>query len=318
MQTTAGGERRCMAVPKFDALMRPPLSVAADGLDHSLRDVAPILADTLALSETDRAEQIPSGASRFRNRIYWAKLYLSQAGALQSAGPGRFRITDRGRELLGRCPDRITVDVLTEYPEFRAFRAKSRSGGTPESAGLRARDVSEANETPQESIQRAYHELKAAVARELLDAVRNAPPAFLESLVVKVLLAMSYGDDKDAGMVLGGAHDGGVDGVITKDRLGLGSIYVQAKRYKDGSPIGAPAIQQFAGSMQERHAEEGVFVTTSTFTREARESATRLRVRIALIDGERLAELMFELGLGVTTESTLLLKRIDSEFFEAG
>ena len=305
-----------MPVPKFDALMLPLLSLAADGVSHSLRDVAPVLADTLGLSEADRAEQIPSGASRFRNRIYWAKLYLSQAGVLQSAGPGTFRITERGQALLGRSSDKITVEDLGAYPEFRAFRAKSRSGGAVEPVGSRAREISETNETPQESIQRAYRELKAAVTRELLDAVRGAPPAFLESLVVKVLLAMGYGDDKDAGTVLGGAHDGGVDGVITKDRLGLRSIYVQAKRYKDGSPIGAPAIQQFAGSMQERHAEEGVFVTTSAFTREAHESAKRLRVRIALIDGERLAELMFELGLGVTTESTLLLKRIDSEFFD--
>jgi restriction system protein len=157
-------------------------------------------------------------------------------------------------------------------------------------------------------------EIKAAVVRELIDAVRAAPWAFLESLIVKLLVAMGYGED-GSGIVLGGVHDGGVDGVVKKDRLGLSSIYVQAKRYRDGSSVGAPAIQQFAGSMQERRADEGVFVTTSTFTKEARESVGRLHARIALIDGQRLAELMFELGLGVTTDSVLTLKRIDSDFF---
>jgi len=134
---------------------------------------------------------------------------------------------------------------------------------------------------------------------------------------VKLLLKMGYGYDPDAGTVLGGVHDGGVDGVITKDRLGLGTIYVQAKRYREGS-VGAPAIQQFVGSVQERGADEGIFVTTSTFTREAMESARKARVRIALIDGDRLTDLMFDLGVGVTTESTLALKRIDSEFFAEG
>jgi restriction system protein len=270
------------------------------------------MAGQLGLSEADQEETLPSGASRFRNRLYWAKLYLSQSRLLESASPGTFRITDR--ELLGRGLERITLSDLDEYPEYREFRAKSKGTTRTENGEARTREPVESDETPLEAIQRSYRELKDAVTRDVLEAVQNAPPAFLESLIVKLLLAMGYGYDPDAGTVLGGVHDGGVDGVITKDRLGLGTIYVQAKRYRDGS-VGATAIQQFVGSVQEKGADEGIFVTTSTFTRDAQESARRARVRIALIDGERLSDLMFDLGVGVTTESTLALKRIDSEFF---
>lgn len=294
--------------------MLPLLKVAADGKDHRLGDVITALADSLHLSEADLSEQMESGKLRFRNRVYWAKLYLNQAGAIETVAPGIFRITRRGEELISRQPDRITVDVLAEFSEFRAFQARSkRDAGKTQVAATKSE--SESEETPQEAIAQAFLEFKSAVSRELLDAVQAAPPAFLETLIVKLLMRMGYGDNEGSGIVLGGVHDGGVDGVVQKDRLGLSSIYVQAKRYKDGSSVGAPAIQQFAGSMQERHAEEGVFVTTSSFTKEAQESSKRLRARIALIDGERLAELMYDLGIGVTVESELALKRIDSDFF---
>lgn len=305
-----------MAVPKFDELMLPLLKIAADGAAHRLADVVPAIANDLKLSEAEISEQIPSGQSRLRNRVYWAKLYLSQAGVLSTITPGVFEITERGRALLSEQPPSITPKLLTRFPEFVAFQQKSKAGpsSSSEAAPASTAETSD-HDTPQESLHAAYNELRAAVERELLDAVQAAPPEFLESLIVKLLAAMGYGADETSGIVLGGVHDGGVDGVVRKDRLGLGSIYVQAKRYKDGSSVGAPAIQQFAGSMQERKADEGVFVTTSTFTKDARETVSKLHVRIALIDGVRLAELMFELGIGVTTESILNLKRIDNGFF---
>jgi restriction system protein len=309
-----------MAVPRFDALMLPLLQIAADDKQHRLNDVVPALASALKLSDADRAEQIPSGQSRLRNRVYWAKLYLSQAKAIDTVGPGLFQITQRGRELLARSLDRITPDLLMEYPEFRSFRAKSKSGSSSKpTAEITSDEAAATHDTPQDSIQAAYDELKAAVVRELLDAVQAAPFTFLESLIIRLLIAMGYGD-ADSGTVLGGigVHEGGVDGVVKKDRLGLGRIYVQAKRYKDGLSVGAPAVQQFAGSMKGRHADEGVFVTTSTFTKDARDYVKTLGDRIALIDGPRLAELMFELGIGVTTERVLTLKRIDSDFFAEG
>jgi restriction system protein len=251
------------------------------------------------------------------NRVYWAKLYLSQAKALELVGPGRFRITQRGRELLATHPKGVSVADLLTYPEFAAFKNKSRGGRDRTSNGAPSVQHHEpSHETPEDSIQYAYQKLKGAVVTELLETVRSADPLLLSQIMVKLLLAMGYGDD-ESGVVLDGVNDGGVDGVVKKDRLGLSSVYIQAKRYKDGNTVGAPAIQQFAGSMQERRADEGVFVTTSTFTKAALESAKNLRARIALIDGDRLAEIMYELGVGVTTQSVLALKRIDPDFFAA-
>lgn len=306
-----------MAVPKYDQLMLPLLKIAEDGQQHRLADVVPAIASALNLSEMDVAEQIPSGQSRLRNRVYWAKLYLSQAGVLNTVKPGVFQIADRGRNLLKENPTSISPKLLTRYPEFVAFLSKSKTGPSSTSSDMETVVASQpsAHETPQESLHAAYNELRAAVERDLLDAVQAAPPEFLESLVVRLLSAMGYGSDESSGVVLGGVHDGGVDGVVRKDRLGLGSIYIQAKRYKDGSSVGSPSIHEFAGSMQARKADEGVFVTTSTFTKDAREAVSKLHARIALIDGMRLAELMFELGIGVTTESVLTIKRIDAGFF---
>ena len=310
-------ENAFMAVPKFDALMLPLLEFASDGEEHRLNDAVPVLADRLGLSEADRAETIPSGASRFRNRLYWAKLYLSQAKAMDTLGAGRFRINDRGRELLSRGLSQITPNTLTEFPEFQAFMAKSRGSQTSPSAGAHLMIEMQPNETPEDGMLSAYESLKAAVVREILGAVQAADPILLSQIMVKLLLAMGYGDkdSPDSGIVLDGVNDGGVDGVVNKDRLGLSRVYIQAKRYKDGNNVGAPAIQQFSGSMDERRANEGVFVTTSDFSKPAIDSAQRLTKRIALINGQRLAGIMFELGVGVTTETNYPLKRLDSDFF---
>jgi len=298
--------------------MLPLLEVAADGTDHRLNDVVPVLADRLGLSESDRAETIPSGQSRFRNRTYWAKLYLSQAKAIDTVGAGIFRINDRGRALLARNLQHITPDTLMEFPEFRAFLAKSKGRGSQPAAGTEGTTVElKTSETPEDDMRSSYDTHKAALVREILDAVQAAPPILLSSIMVKLLISMGYGDE-DSGIVLDGSNDGGVDGLVNKDRLGLSRVYIQAKRYKDGNNIGAPAIQQFAGSMQERRADEGVFVTTSDFTKAALQSAEKLHARIALINGQRLAEIMFELGVGVTTETVYPLKRLDSDFFGQG
>ena len=306
-----------MAVPKFDALMLPLLQVAADGRELTIHDAAPTLARKLGLSDADLAEKVPSGASRLTNRTYWAKLYLSQAKALEGIGRGIFRITDRGRDLLATHPEGIHVDDLNVYPEFVAFRNKSgtRRGAARDNGVAEAAEAHTAD-TPEDAIQSAHESLKAAVVAELLETVRAADPLLLSMIMVKLLVAMRYGDE-ESGVVLDGVNDGGVDGVVKKDRLGLSSVYIQAKRYKDGNSVGAPAIQQFAGSMQERRADEGVFVTTSSFTKAAYDSVSKLRSRIALIDGERLAEIMYELDVGVKTHSILKVKRIDLDFFSA-
>ncbi len=301
-----------MPVPKFDALMLPLLRLAKDGEEHRLKDAIALIADELHLSESDREELLPSGQSRLRNRIYWAKAYLSQAKALDSVGSGVFRINDRGRDLLTRNLPRITTDLLMEYPEFVAFRAKSKSSLADSSAT--PGELAATNETPEDMISSAYQLYKTAITKELLEVARDAKPILLSKIMVKLLEAMGYGD-KDSGIVLDGVNDGGIDGVVPKDRLGLSSVYIQAKRYKEGSNIGSPDIQQFAGSMQQHRADEGVFVATSDFTKAALDAAKQLRARIVLINGSRLAELMFEYSVGVSTVETYHLKRLSHDFF---
>ena len=302
-------------VPPFDQIMRPLLEVLTDGHPHQLRELSPRVGDLMGLSQTAREECLASGALRFPNRLYWAKLYLKQAGAIEDVDRGIIRITERGRELLRRYPRSISQDALMEFEEFRAFVERSKPpkdrGKHNEEATL---DAGTTERTPLEVIQSAYQELREAVVQELLEAVRKAPPAFLERLTVKLMMRLGYGDEENVGLVTGGPGDGGIDGIIPRDRLGLSNIYLQAKRYQDGSPIGADVVQRLAGSMQERGAQEGVLVTTSSFTPAARESARRLK--IALIDGQRLAEMMFAENVGTSTEETLSIKRVDQGFFE--
>lgn len=301
-------------VPKFHEIMLPLLQLATDGQAHRLSESIPALASTMHLTDEDLAEKIPSGQSRFANRAYWAKLYLSQAKALESSGAGTFSITDRGRKLLDQAQGNVDVDTLMQFPEFVAFRAKSRAGQKQKSGVV---EHQANDETPSEAILSVHRELREAVIRDLLDSVRRSSPEFLEKLVIALLLEMGYGDKESdtAGVHLGGVHDGGVDGLINRDRLGLGTIYVQTKRYAEDNVVGSPAIQQFVGSVQERRAREGVFVTTSSFSKDARDSAQRAPIQIALIDGHRLAELMYELNVGVSIENTLTLKKVDGDFF---
>lgn len=308
-----------MAVPKWDALMLPLLQSASDGREHRLSDAAEHLIQKLRLSDADRAERIPSGQSRLRNRTYWAKLHLSQAKVIDTVSPGVFQITERGRELLARNPTAITTDLLLEYPEYRAFIERSRRKDSSKSRVEPGPDTTETDSTPEDTIQAAYNQLKAAAVNDLLEYVRSAHWTFLEKLIIELLERMNYGES-GMGEVLGGIgrHEGGLDGVIQKDRLGLGRIYVQAKRYKDGATVGAPAVEQLAGSMKRHHAEEGVFVTTSTFTDDAKKYVKDIGNKIALIDGQRLAELMYEYGMGVTTVITLEIKRVNAEFFAEG
>ena len=304
-----------MAVPKFDTFMRPLLDTLSDGSEHRLFDLAEPIARMLGLTEEDRAERIPSGQSRLRNRIYWAKLHLSQAKAIESLKQGVVQITPRGRALLDAHPAAIAPKDLLQFSDYRDFLARGKPAGTSAQKTAAAETPNEPTaETPDDAITSAYEAYKSAIIGELLNNVQAADPLLLSKIVVKLLIAMGYGND-ESGIVLDGPSDGGIDGVVKKDRLGISSIYIQAKRYKDGSNIGAPAIQQFAGSMQERRADEGVFVTTSDFTKQAYESARRLHVRIALINGERLATLMYDQGIGVATHQTYALKRIDSDFF---
>lgn len=304
-----------MPIPDFQTLMLPVLREAQKG-EVRIGDVVERLAEEFQITPEERAQLLPSGRqTAFSNRVHWAKSFLSKAGLVEPTRRAHFRITSRGEQVLSSAPERIDNRFLSQFPEFRAFREGQE---TPEN-GSALTVVGEAESlTPDEVMRKAARELEAALAGELLQKVLAGTPAFFESVVVRLLIAMGYGgsvSDLDKALV-GKSGDGGVDGVIDQDPLGLDRIYVQAKRYADGNNVGAGAIRDFFGSLDRFKASKGLFVTTSTFSPSARETAELLSKRIVLIDGTQLARLMIRHGVGCRVEETLTIKKLDEEFFE--
>lgn len=293
--------------------MWPLLQLLSDGEEHRPRDLITVLADHFKLSESDRATLLPSGRDRvFRNRVGWATFYLRKAKVIDDAKRGVLKITPRGLKLSKEKRTALGMKDLEAFPEYVAFRATPASGKRTRTTG--AHDDAEAA-TPEEQIEHAHGQIREALASDLLGRLLAAPPRFFEQVVVDLLLEMGYGGSReDAGERIGQSGDGGIDGIIKEDRLGLDTIYLQAKRWQ--GVVGRPEIQKFAGALQGHHARKGVFITTSSFTDEAREYAERLESKIALIDGQRLAELMIDHDLGVSTVATYAVKRIDSDFFD--
>jgi restriction system protein len=311
-------------IPDYESAMLPLLRLAADGAEHRFRDVVEQLAVHFGLSDTERAEMLPSGtAPLFDNRVGWARTYLKQAGLLQSPRRGLFRITDRGREVLARNPSRIDVSLLDQFEEFRAFRSRRREGtsdvpvppaGTTPSVSPPVPDLPR-DQTPEDLLASAYRRLRRDLEIELIEQVRAASPAFFERLVIDLLVAMGYGGSRqDAGRAIGKSGDGGIDGIIKEDKLGLDVIYVQAKRWE--GTVGRPDIQKFAGALQGQRASKGVFITTSSYSREAVEYAEIINSKIILVDGEQLASLMIDHNVGVSTVGMYELKRLDNDYFE--
>jgi restriction system protein len=303
-----------MPIPDFQTLMLPVLEVHADGEDWVRAPLRDALAARFDLTADERAEMLPSGNQRrFDNRLAWTLTHLAQAGLLVRPARGVTRITDRGRAVLAEHRDRVDMGVLNDFEEYRAFRsAGSRSPSNGDRPAVTVDD------TPEEAIEAAHQQLTAALADDLLDKMLQAEPDFFEQLVVDVLVAMGYGGSKtDAGQRLGRSGDGGLDGVIREDRLGLDVIYVQAKRWDPSRPVGRPDVQAFAGALQGARASKGVFITTTTFSRQAQDFADSLAVRLILVDGVELARLMIEHGVGVTVRQTYELKRVDEDYFAA-
>lgn len=302
-----------MPVPDFQTIMLPLLRFAADGIEHSMTDAREALAKEFALTPEERAELLPSGrVRRFDNRVAWAKVYLTRAGLLTSDRRAHFSVAPRGHEVLAKPPARIDISFLEQFPEFREFRTRATTDG--ETAPALPPGVTESPETPEESLERAYTSIRNELTLEVLARVKTASPAFFESLVVELLLKMGYGRRlAEAGRVVGGVGDEGIDGIISEDKLGLDNIYIQAKRW-DGS-VGRPELQKFVGALHGKRARKGVFITTGTFTADAREYVAQIDPRVVLLDGRQLAAYMVEYGLGVTTRAAYELKRIDSDYF---
>lgn len=304
-----------MAVPDYETLMAPCLQVIADGELHAVRELRDDIAHRLQITLADREQKIPSGAPVFDSRVHWAITYLVQAGLVRRPRRGVVQITDRGREVLQRHPERIDNSVLAQFPEFVEFKSRSRatSAGSP---GSTPPDETADAVPPTESIANAVRLAHTALADELLDRVRERDPAFLEHLILQVLTAMGYGGVNGAAEHLGRSSDEGLDGVIRQDALGLDRIYVQAKRYAENRAVGRPEIQEFVGALHGAQADRGIFITTSRFTADAQIYAERVQARVVLISGVELAQLMIQYDVGVQVRDTYVIKRIDEDFFE--
>jgi len=298
-----------MAIPDYQAFMLPLLKLAGDGQQHSMREAYEALADEFALTEEERGDLLPSGQQpTFENRVGWAKTYLKKAGLLDSPKRGFFQVTRAGREVLGQAPPRIDRAFLMQFPAFVAFQKPRQD------EAVQTGDQESEEQTPEEEIEAAYQRVRQELAIDLLQTVKSCSPAFFERLVVDLLVRMGYGGTRrDAGKAIGRTGDGGIDGIIKEDRLGLDFVYVQAKRWQD--TVGRPQIQQFAGALQGQRAKKGVFITTSAFSQSAWDYVSRIDTKIVLIDGDTLAQLMIDFGIGVATVATYELKRVDSDYF---
>lgn len=298
-----------MAIPDFQSLMLPLIQLIADGQEHAVRDATAAIGQQFKLTDEEWSEMLPSGrAPLFYNRVAWAKTHLKKAGLIVQPKRGVILISQRGRDVLSKAPARIDVRLLQQFPEYTQQIA-------PAELEMGDLTVEAATASPEEILERAHAEISKGLAEELIESIKQCSPEFFERLVVKLLLTMGYGGSQiEAGKAVGKSGDGGIDGVINEDRLGLDAIYLQAKRW-EGS-VGEGPIRDFKGALDAKGASKGVFITTSTFTPAAQAAAKNSRsYRIVLIDGQRLAQLMIEHDLGVSVSATYQLKRIDSDFF---
>lgn len=302
-----------MTIPDYQTIMLPLLGFASDGNEHRFREAVEALAEHFDLNAEERLELLPSGKYPvFDSRVGWASTYMKKAGLIEGPRRGYLKITPRGSSVLEESPETINSKFLDRYPEFVAFRSKDGKPKSPQLQGA----VEDADEkTPIEAIEIAYQTVRNNLVTELLQQVKSCSPGFFETLVVEVLVKMGYGGTrKDAGEVLGRSGDEGVDGVINEDRLGLDVIYIQAKRWE--GTVSRPEIQKFVGALLGKQARKGVFITTSDFSKQARDYASAIESSVVLIDGEALAELMIDYNVGTAVESSYEIKRVDSDYFD--
>ena len=300
-----------MAIPDFQSIMLPLMRHLQDDREHPTGETLDALAKHFELTEEDRRVRLPSGVQEvFTNRVAWAKSHLKKAGLLANPKRGVYQITARGRDVLADPPTAINLRFLYRFPEYKAFRALHRQRAEePEEA--------EANHigTPEEALETAHAKTQENLAADLLQQLKACSPHFFERLVVEVIVKMGYGGSRhDAGRAIGKSGDGGIDGIIKEDKLGLDAIYIQAKRWQ--GTVGRPEIQKFVGALHGQRARKGVFMTTSGFSPDARDYVSHIDVKVVLLDGMQIANLMIDTGVGVTPVATYVVKRLDSDYFE--
>lgn len=297
-----------MAIPDFQSTMIPLLNHLKDGKEHSNQDIYETLEKQFKLTDEERRRLLPSGKQRvFINRVAWAKSHLKQARLLESPQRGVYKITPRGLKSLEEVKDRMTIKYLMKYNEFQEFKAKRTKDDTPH-------DNEDDNMTPQEIIELGYKKITTDLSISLIEIIKSCSSRFFEKLVIDLILAMGYGGSReDAGSLTGKGPDDGIDGIINEDKLGLDVIYIQAKRW-DGN-ISRPEIQKFAGALLGKKARKGIFITTSSFTKDSIEYVKSIDAKIILIDGLKLSELMIAYNVGVSSTQVYEIKKVDSDYF---
>jgi restriction system protein len=309
-----------MAIPDFQTLMLPVLRRLAERRLKS-RELVDAICDEFSLTEEERLQMNPSGKqATIFNRIHWALTYLNSARLITRVSRGVYEASERGHELLRQPPTRIDIPFLKQYDEFRALRPNDRYSETIDSATSAPVSQADSNSsgTPDERIFNAVADIEAELRERVLQRILECPPAFFEKLVLDLLLAMGYGDGHQAGEVRGRSGDGGIDGVIREDKLGLDLIYVQAKRYRTDNVIGPDKIREFSGALDFHGARKGVFITSSRFSQDAERFASQLQAkRIVLVDGPKLTLLMLQHGVGVRPKGDpIILREIDLNYFD--
>jgi len=297
-------------IPDYQSIMLPLLKFLGDGKEHSLSETIEHISKTYNLTEEQKKEQLASGQTIIHNRVGWARTYLKKAGLLESTRRGYFRITQRGVEVLKQNPSEINIKYLEQFPEFVEFRAIKKD----EEKTVEQKTIIESLD-PKELLENAYQKIRIELADELLKEVKKASPRFFEKIVVELLLKMGYGGSrKDAGQAIGQIGDEGIDGIIKEDRLGLDAVYLQAKRWE--GTVGRPEIHKFVGALKGQGANKGIFITTSSFSNDAIDYASKIdSPKIVLIDGKKLADLMIEYDIGISKETSYEIKKLDLDFF---
>jgi restriction system protein len=286
--------------------------LSGDGNVHYIHNAVSRLADQFNLTGEEQAKLLPSGQQPiFYNRVGWARTYLKKAGLLEDPKRGYFQITERGKMILAQNPARIDMKFLCQFPEYIEFREKVRE----ENEGDNQEDDLEGL-TPEEALENAYQRIRRDLSDELLSSVLSSTPGFFEKLVVELLVKMGYGgSQREAARAVGRSGDEGIDGIIDEDRLGLDTIYLQAKKWNKSASVGRPEIQKFVGALQGKRAKKGIYITTTTFSNGARDYASNIDTKVILIDGPRLTDLMIDYGVGVTTRTQYELKELDTDYF---
>jgi len=293
--------------------MLPLMEIASDKNIHTFRDIINKLIQKYKLSDEEKNELLPSGKQPiFENRTGWAKTHLKKAGLLTYPKRGCIQITERGLSFLQNKHDKIDMKTLKQFDEYNEFIKITNVNRDNDDA------INEIEtHTPEELMETAFQNIKRTLADEILEKIHNVSPSFFEKLVVDLLVKMGYGGSvKDAGKAIGKANDEGIDGTIKEDKLGLDVIYIQAKRWKEGNVVGRPELQKFVGALAGQGAKKGIFITASTFTKEALEYTPKNETKIILIDGIQLSELLIEYNIGVSNQQTYEIKKIDNDYFE--